>query len=511
MAVIQFALTTMVLALGLAAVYAITYRASVYRNWDTMRCDPYVIPTAGFFKPANDPRSAAQFARDNWSFCQGGYIRSALKEATAAAGIAVSAEQGVAGLAQEALSAVADVFFGIWSLFHEAYSAFMDRMTTVAKLFHNQLISLHGIVDRLQASVLSIVMALMSLVVTFINTVQFTLMVVIIVIGILLALEIILFFLLLPISSLIITYSAVAAVVVVAVATSIAAVEVCFSPTAPVVYPGGKTRPIAEVRVGDILGDGGRVTAVHQFRSSTQTWYDLNGIYVTGDHLVTHPDRPKELVPVRECPGAVRCASQGSELWCLTTTTRRIPVHGSAGVVMFADWEEIPSEDTETQRAWHDAVWAWLNGGGIPPYIPPSHVLASEAAISPDCRVERVRLWGVETVRACDLQVGDWLLTREGWMTTVTGVVDLAGDQVERVIELPTAGGAQRVSCAVWLSKDGEWRHPRGFAVSPVAPERWVHIYTSNGTLDLVGGWRIRDASDVGLEHVGELVNRIVL
>jgi hypothetical protein len=516
---IKFASVTLALFVGLAAMITYAFRTNISANWEEKRCDPYVVPLAAFFKPEKDPRTPTQFARDNWSFCQKEYVQGAIRQAAAGAQDLANAEADVVSMTQGMIGVFADVFSDLWTFCHEAYSVFMDRMTGAAQLFHNMLIQMHSLVDRLQASVFSIVMALMSSMVAFINTVQFVLMVAIIVIGILLAMMIILFFVLLPISGLIVTVSAIAAVTVVVVATSISAAMVsghCFTPDTRIsMAGGGGVRNIQDIRVGDTLVDGGRVTAVHRFHVPTEL-YNLHGVRVSGDHLVMHPDNSHRLIPVRDHPDVSRIQQslidriKGQELRCLTTTTRRIPVRSQEGVILFADWEEIPEDRDDTLEEWFIQVWYALNGTSDPVRFPARSVLQSTAAISPDTRVGRQTWWGgTEWVRAADIQLGDSLCSGAG---SVTGIVQLSGDEVKRAVSLTGNNGVECiVSEAAWLHQGNVWNPPRGFRLAESVSGKWIHFYTSKGTVPLEGGWIIRDASDVGCDSLHPIVESVVL
>ena len=60
-------------------------------------CDPSVVPIAGFFKPSTDPRSATEFARDNWSFCQKEYVQDGIRTAMAVPKELAEAQAAVVG------------------------------------------------------------------------------------------------------------------------------------------------------------------------------------------------------------------------------------------------------------------------------------------------------------------------------------------------------------------------------------------------------------------------------
>lgn len=525
----HFVVITIGLCIGLGAILSTAFRTNISANWDANRCDPYVVPMAGFFKPSTDPRTAAQFAKDNWSFCQKEYVQDAIRTAAAVPKELAEAEAATVGVVQDIASVFADIFADLWKFCYEAYSTFMDRMKGASKLFHNFMINLHSIVGRLQAATLSIVYGLIALITAFVSSVQLVLIVAIVIIGILIALQIILFFILLPISGLIITMTAVISVVVVAIATAISAAMVaelftpgaCFVTGTPVIMHDGTTRPIDQIKIGDALGGGARVTATHRFRTA-DTVYDIDGIGVTGDHLVVNPSNLKELIPVHRHPDSkpipvswTNWMHGGRDLWCLTTTNRRIPCKGATtGAILFADWEEIPEGDDDKLAAWFRSVWTTLNGRESIARKPMAHVLDAEAGLSPDCRVAIPNWLGGVTWRPIrDIRVGDRVFDETGRTTAVVGKVRIEGDMTTDAVELRTeSGGVQFVSPALWVHHETIWQPAAFFAkrvdVHFVALE---HLYTASGSFMIESGHRVRDASDVGLGGLRPIVEDVVL
>ena len=512
----QFITITLVLTIGLTAVVNTAFRVNVGANWEEQRCDPYVVPIAGFFKPSNDPRTAAQFATDNWSFCQKEYVQNAIRIAAEVPQELADAEAATVGIIQDVSSVVADVFFDLWNVCYESYTAFMEQMKGVAKKFQNFMVNLYGIIERLNASALSIIYGLIALIISILNSIQVTLIVAIIVIGIIIALQIILFFVLLPISGLIITVTAIVSVVVVAVATAIAAAMVaelfepgcCFAKGTPVQLPGGATKPIEAIRVGDTLSDGGRVTAVHTFRTNDPV-YNLHGVRVTGDHLL-FMDATQRMY-VSEHPDSVLeepLLWSATDLWCLTTTTRRIPCLSNGGMILFADWEEIAEEDMDALKTWFKTVWRTLNKGEPAPHNVAEYILESEAGISPDCKVMCQSWWGRPVARPIrDVRIGDRVFDGPDSTTLVVGKVLLAGDQTTDAVEVAVG---QLVSCACWTKQSGLWKPAVG-PIREIHLASWQQLYTQSGQFILEGGVPIRDASDVGLSSLRPLVESIVL
>ena len=520
----QFFLLTLVLCIGVAAVAGAAQGVNIAENWEENRCDPYVIPFAGYFKPGIDSRTPSQFATDNWSFCQKVYVERAVDlAATVPKGLA-AAQEGTVSAIQGFAGTIGDVFFNLWKFCYQTYGSFMDRMKVVAKLFQNFMINLYSIVEKLQASILAIIFGLYSLIISIIDTVQITLIAAIVIIGIIILLQIILFYIFLPISGLIITVSAIVSVAVVIVATAVAAAMVaelfqsgaCFAPGTQVLLQNGGQRSIETIRLGEQVRGGGYVTAIHKFHS-TDPLYDLHGIHVTGDHLVV--SAKGRLIPVRDHPDAIPLPSGfrfwlqgGHELWCLTTTGRRIPCKGVSQVV-FADWEEIPEEDEAALTAWYYSVWTELNGSApSPSQAPTSRILDAEAGLSPDCLISCADSFGRLVNRPLkNVKIGDRIFDTPTTQTRVIGKVRLEGNQATDAVILQSSAGPQIVSCATWFRDlTGIWKPAVGEPID-IHPIEWHHLYTESGSFLLNGTWQIRDASDVGLDHLRPLVESIVL
>lgn len=517
---VQFLTLTIALTIGVAVSATAAFRANISANWSENRCDPGVVPIASFFKPSTDPRTPSQFSRDNWSFCQKKYIQNALNVAAAAPKELVAASEASVGLIQNVTGVVADVFYDLWNFAYQAYSTFMDKMKGAAKLFHNFMINLHSIVERLQASVLAIVFGLMSLIAAFVSSVQVVLIVAIVIIGILISLQVLLFFVLLPIAPLIISMTALVSVVVIAVATAIAAAVVaetftpgvCFTGDTQVLMADGtQIKRMDTVQIGDVLEGGTRVTAVHTFKSNDDI-YDLYGIRVTGDHLVRHRDI---WIAVHDHPAAIRGEtwfSGSTDLWCLTTTKRTIPCLTATGAPLtFADWEEIPEEDAAGRVSWYRSVWQTLNGSMGSMRLPTARTLDSEAGFSPDCKVAcrnwlGFRVWR----RIMDIKIGDTVWINDTETTTVVGRVILSGDQCTDAVIIPGGEGAL-TTCGTWFWQNGVWSPATAFQVQELHPSRWHHLYTIAGSFVVAGDHRVRDASDIGLGELHPLVEEVVL
>jgi hypothetical protein len=332
-------------------------------------------------------------------------------------------------------------------------------------------------------------------------------------------------------------------VAVVVVASAIAAATVaelfspgtCFAKGTPVLLRDGTTKAIETIRLGDVLAEGGIVTACHSFWSPDDL-YSLEGIQVTGDHLVWTADGKR--IPVRSHPAATRLPPTflrflqgGTDVWCLTTTDRIIPCKAlvtaasakataaiataasATATVRFADWEEIDEEDTTALTAWYTEVWRTLNKE-IPVIPVMTHVLEAEAGLSPDCQVACMDWRGSLVYKPIrDIVVGEQVFDSPTTTTMVVGKVRVAGDQATDAVSIPCPDGPQIMTCATWVRDYNYIWQSAAASGKPIEIHaiEWQHLYTKSGSFMLNGYTRVRDASDVGLDHLRPLVDSIIL
>lgn len=529
----SFALLTVVLTIGLAVVLSTAFRADVAANWNTYRCDPGVIPIAGAFKPATDARTDTEFARANAANCQKEYIQDAIHLAAEAPAAMARVAASTASSAKEVVHVTGDLFHNLWNFCYEVYSSFMDNMRGAAQLFANFLMLLHSMVNRLQAAIMSIIFALISLIMALVSSLQLVVIVAIVITGILLSLMIILFYLIAPISGLLMTMTAIISVVVISIGTAIAAATVselfsvpgaCFVPGTRVNLADGGAQTIETLPIGIRLADGGWVTAVHEFAAGPDTVvYDLHGVGVTGDHLVLEGE---DLLPVEEHPLAHRRPGlyNPERLWCLTTTTRRIPCTATtpdAKASLFADWEEIPAKEYPALREWYCRVWLTLNVSKQDVPSVSAEILDMEAGLDPDCPV---RVYGATSgwlgtgttsiVPIKHVHIGD-LVWDGSAFTRVLGRVRIEGGLGVNMVNV---SANVCLTAGTWVNvgtKSDSWSLA-GTAFSDTHsssrhPRVLYHLYTASGKFVVGTGIQVRDASDVGLEHLAPLVKDIVL
>jgi hypothetical protein len=120
----------------------------------------------------------------------------------------------------------------------------------------------------------------------------------------------------------------------------------------------GELIPIRNVKIGDRLHGSAEVTTTYLFDGSTTKMVRIYGVHMSANHYIQHEG---QMIHAGDHPDATH-AGKIPLLWCLATTTNRIPIVTPLGMtVVCADYEESsdPAIITEAQRIAEMS----LNGG----------------------------------------------------------------------------------------------------------------------------------------------------
>lgn len=142
----------------------------------------------------------------------------------------------------------------------------------------------------------------------------------------------------------------------------------CFAPETRVAMADGTHKAIRDIAIGDALNATTRVTSRLVFDGTGVPMVRVRGVHVSGNHQLRSDDR---WIPASEHPDAVKAESI-PRIYCLNTTSNRIPVIGSSGTILeFTDYEESsdPAVIAEAQQAAEIALNSdGSYGAGIPDY-----------------------------------------------------------------------------------------------------------------------------------------------
>lgn len=369
----------MLLAFGLifliGLLLATMERTSVMNNWEERRCEIPIMMASRFFKPESDPRTNDQFADDNFNFCIKSYVDKFMALFMAPINALFSKQSDVTGNALGIINTIR-------KMAQTMYNQFSDYLASYFKKFNASVFQLSRIVqylrmavNRMSAMAISMIYSGITLFRGMINSIQAVIRVILIICGIMIAIIIILFFVLFPFIPMIMTtLTAIVTLVIAlsAVMSSSVAGDAqskrggfCFAESTQVMIrdTDGKfvKKSVEEIKIGDELGnDCGKVTAVLQMSGNGITLYNLNGILVSGSHLVKGTDNTWKEVEQDE--RAIKTSNESSILYCFNTTTNQIPVYTSDNhIISFRDWEELDNEDEMGQVIWNHLILTILN------------------------------------------------------------------------------------------------------------------------------------------------------
>jgi hypothetical protein len=356
-----------IITIGLL-IYAITQyvnmeRTVIMNNWSEYRCSLPVMIGSYWLKPDSDSRSSGQFASDNFQFCLKEVSQNVMKVVLAPLLSTFGKQADITKMFTEALNVIKTIIKKMYDEFLKFIEPFFMRFNAVAHQIGIVTQKLRSAFQRLNAALLTTVFSGLSIVKGINNAVQFVIKVVLIILGIMVALIIILFFILFPFIPLIITPVLLAIIGLGAAVGAEAASDqaaFCFTGDTPIVLADGSTKPISELTLGEHLEQGAIVEGILTLEGNNTPLYSLDGIRVSGSHLVKHE---QGWHAVAEDSRASPIGERVSTLYCLNTSNQLIPIRGSGGVsVLFRDWEEIDERDIVGQQGWNRLVSKLLGG-----------------------------------------------------------------------------------------------------------------------------------------------------
>lgn len=504
-----FFMIIFVLLFGLGYIMSTLERTSVMEHWTERRCELPVMIAARFFKPESDPRTPADFSSDNFSFCTQNYVEKFMALLMAPINALFGKQLGVT-------TAISDLMGSIRNMMQKMYNAFSEYLGSYFKKFQSSVFQLSRIVQhlrmamgRMSAVAMSMIYAGISAFRSMINSIQVVIRVILIICAIMIAIIIILFFVLFPVIPMILsTLTAVVTIVIAlgAVMSSSIAEDAenkkkgfCFETGTriPIIRADGRVEVIGveDVRLGDLLAhECGHITAILQLSAENVDMYELDGIRVSGSHLVQHPTIPTIWHAVNKDDRAVPVSPTTKHLYCFNTTSHQIPiVSHHMKIIHFRDWEEMDDTDHEAHRQWTQLIHSMLN-----PHDPPLEN-------PPPCEVPFLSPYtSVYTSEGytplANIEIGDRVLDEFDHFTRVIGVV--SGHVEGRIQE-------KEWNTAIYEKCGDAWT----LQPSTLIPSTWkttgYHLITESGIFTFYDikhntSRMIRDFTEVGHTRIEE-------
>ena len=114
----------------------------------------------------------------------------------------------------------------------------------------------------------------------------------------------------------------------------------CFHPNTTLQLVDNTPVLIKDIKINDILHDHTRVNGIVKLVNQKETFYKLNDILVTGEHFV---EFNHTWIRVKHHPDAKKQSIDTKFVYCLSTTTNKIPI----GNYVFHDWNDDLIQENE--------------------------------------------------------------------------------------------------------------------------------------------------------------------
>jgi hypothetical protein len=203
--------------------------------------------------------------------------------------------------------------------------------------------------------------------------------------------------------------------------------EFCFDPETPIPLHNGSIKPIKDLRIGEILRNGKRVTSTFKFSGANTPMVQIGKDILSSKHFVQYPSG--KWGPAGQHPAATPTASI-PEIICLNVEGHQfVTAHG----LVCSDYDETEEGGAAAQTIAEQA----LNGG---------------AANVP---VEHYSL-GIESTAEVELQTGEWKRLSEIRVGDAVGKGGVVGTVQEFCPVLYTVAGIP-VSEGQLVWSDGRW------------------------------------------------------
>jgi len=494
-----FIALTIGLVFALAFAKASMNSAEVSRNWSKYKSDPLYMFSAYMFKPDDDPRSRFQFAADN-------FIDNIMDFIHKIFAVFLQPVMNIFRLFTNSLTQSSSGLFNIrmilgkmWTAFNSMTDIFMRRFYGVFHQLRVTFIKLNESMGKTFGIATSSIYAALSTIQSMLSVFDLMINICVAILIILAVFMIFLPFLLIPFIFLILMVTQIIDRSGQGGQISGLAGVFCFTANTRVATPSGSI-PISEVKLGTVLADQQVVKGVFDFQQHAKDMYNVHGVIVSGSHIVY--TKEGKACHVSDHPDAIPYTGDVSEVYCLMTSNRRIPIVGNNGILQFADWEELDSED-DGLDSWNAIVYTLLNKKERS-VSPNNHNIHSESCFSAETRVSTV--FGnraIETIRP-----GTYVHNGFGGLSRVTGVVRIHGSEITGTYQYDST---TTLSAGAWMYKDGIWQQPKYVNVKLATENQiWYSLFTESGTFVVGNELVVRDFTDVGSDNIDKTYPMVI-
>ena len=328
-------------------------------DWVNQRCKPSVIPFAGFINKPED-MSAFDFTGQNFTGCLQNILISISGYAIQPISYVTHTLSGLFEVIVEALQQIRKITSSIRSNISTITSEIMGRIANIIVPLQQIIITVVDSMEKVKGILTAglytslgtyyVLKSLLGAIVQFIITILIVLAALILAMWIIpftwpvaMTMTLVFISITIPLAIIVVFFTE---VLQVQVNMSIPGVPsrpaVCFDKQTIFKMEDGSYKSIYNINVGDKLFNNGFVTSKMKLCAKNAEMYNLNGIIVSGSHMVQNGDK---MIPVSIHPSS-KIITNYSELYiyCLNTSTKEIIINDT----VFYDWDEVTTCDVLT-------------------------------------------------------------------------------------------------------------------------------------------------------------------
>ena len=326
--------------------------ADIKENWASQRCNPRVMPFAGFInKP--EGTTVAQFTADNFNFCVQNillnitgfsfqpftYLTKVLTSVLDTIKNAIviirkfmaSLRNSISNVAKNVLDRILNIMVPLQQIFITFKTIVSKTEGILTAALYTSLSTYYALKSFLGAILQLIIQILMILVVVIAGLwiLPFTWPAALSMTSVFLAISV-------PLAIIVVFMTQILHIQAGGIPNlSIPRVSSCFDKNTILKMNDGSKKPIQDIQVGDILEKNVIVTATLRLNATNIQMYKINGTIVSGTHIIKYQNK---WIPVKMHPEKV-CIENYEEpyIYCLNTTSKEIVINNN----IFADWDEL--------------------------------------------------------------------------------------------------------------------------------------------------------------------------
>lgn len=324
------------------------YRSKIKENWNMNKCKPSIIPFAGMI---NSPpgKSMFDYTTENMNYCMNNILTNISNDFLLPIHYAMSVLNNISGDITKDINYARMKFASFSDNMESITKDVMNRTNGIIMPIQKNAAKMKSAAGKMQAVFISGIYTVVSLfyaLMNFLKTMKkLAIATIVILVVMIVALTIASIFVpgLSAVLGIFTALSVVLGSVAIYTTSNITKIqyisEHCFDENTVLFKKNGRTILMKNVKIGDVLSDGGVVTSKMKFTSQNVNMYEFNGIIVSGNHSIFYKNN---WYKIHELPEAKLITNyKKKSIYCLNTTTKYLVIDD----FYFSDYDELEEHE----------------------------------------------------------------------------------------------------------------------------------------------------------------------